>query len=254
MTKANARASIVLAAAEIRRKLAAHADSSRIPGVSAFFKTGVGEYGEGDVFIGVRVPAIRAVCRECRGAGLPEIRALLRSRVHEERALALLLLMDRFDREDQAGRRRLYEFYLSHTDFINNWDLVDCSAAAIVGRWLEERDRAPLERLARSRSIWERRIAIIATYHFIKRGEFRDTLRIADLLLGDSHDLIHKAVGWMLREVGKRNGSVERQFLKTRANRMPRTMLRYAIERFPPAERQAYLRMGRDQGAGTRVN
>jgi len=247
MTGASPRGHSALSAAEIRRKLEARAEPSRVPGVSRFFKTGAGEYGEGDVFIGVRVPALREVCRECRGAGPPEIRSLLRSRVHEERALALLLLVDRFPREDEARQRRWYEFYLSHTDFINNWDLVDCSAAAIVGRWLQERDRAPLERLARSRSVWERRIAIVATYHFIKRGEFRDTLRIADILLGDSHDLIHKAVGWMLREVGKRNGSVERRFLKTRADRMPRTMLRYAIEKFPPAERQSYLRMGRDE-------
>lgn len=244
MTEASAPRRSTLSAPEIRRRLAARAEMSRVPGVSRFFKTGIGEYGEGDVFIGVRVPALREVCRECRGAGVSEIRSLLRSRVHEERALALLLLVDRFHREDDAQQRRWYEFYLAHTGFINNWDLVDCSAAAIVGRWLQDRDRAPLERLAKSRSVWERRIAIVATYHFIKRGEFRDTLRIADILLADSHDLIHKAVGWMLREVGKRNGSVERRFLKSRAHRMPRTMLRYAIEKFPPAERKRYLRTG----------
>jgi len=234
-----------LTAADIRRKLLAHAAPSRVPGVSRFFKTGVGEYGEGDIFIGVRVPALRSVCRECRGAGLHEIRALLRSPVHEERALALLLLVDGFHRQDEIGQRRAYEFYLSHTAFINNWDLVDSSAAAIVGRWLQDRDRSPLEKLARSRSIWERRIAIVATYQFIRRSEFGDTLRIADILLGDSHDLIHKAVGWMLREIGKRDESVERRFLKARAHRMPRTMLRYAIEKFSPAERQMYLRMGK---------
>ena len=142
-----------LTAADIRRKLLAHAEPSRVPGVSRFFKTGVGEYGEGDIFIGVRVPALRSVCRECRGAGLHEIRALLRSPVHEERALALLLLVDGFHRQDEIGQRRAYEFYLSHTAFINNWDLVDSSAAAIVGRWLQDRDRSPLEKLARSRSI-----------------------------------------------------------------------------------------------------
>jgi len=243
-----------LTAAEIRRKLAARAEPSRVPAVSRFFKTGAGEYGEGDVFIGVRVPALREVCRECRGAGLPEIRPLLRSAVHEERALALLLLVDEFHRADETGRRRAYEFYRAHTDFINNWDLVDCSAAAIVGRWLQDRDRTPLELLARSRSVWERRMAIVATYHFIKCGEFRDTLRIADILLEDSDDLIHKAVGWMLREVGKRSGSAERRFLKTRAHRMPRTMLRYAIEKFPSAERQTYLRMGRNEPRGRRVS
>jgi len=245
MTASSERGPAPLTTADIRKKLLARAEPSRVPGASRFFKTGAGEYGEGDVFIGVRVPALRDVCRECRGAGLPEIRALLRSPVHEERALALLLLVDRFHRQDEIEQRRVYEFYLSHTAFINNWDLVDCSAAAIVGRWLQERDRSPLQKLARSRSVWERRIAIVATYHFIRQKEFRDTLRIADILLGDSHDLVHKAVGWMLREVGKRDRSVERRFLKTRAHRMPRTMLRYAIETFSPAERQMYLRMGK---------
>lgn len=225
----------------------ARAEPARVPVLSSFFKTGAGEYGAGDVFVGVRVPALREVCRECRGAELGEIRALLRSRVHEERALALLLLVDTFQRADEAARLRIYKFYLSHTAFINSWDLVDCSAAPIVGAWLYERNRVPLVRLAKSRSLWERRIAIVATYYFIKLGEFRDTLQIADILLEDSHDLIHKAVGWMLREVGNRDPSVERQFLDSRANRMPRTMLRYAIEKFPKAERQTYLRQSKQR-------
>jgi 3-methyladenine DNA glycosylase AlkD len=145
----------------------------------------------------------------------------------------LLLLVDAFRRGDARERRRIYDFYLSHTEFINNWDLVDASAEHIVGAWLQTRGRAPLRRLARSKSVWERRIAIVGTYHFIKRGEFEETFRIADLLLHDEHDLIHKAVGWMLREVGKRDGAAERAFLKARHGSMPRTMLRYAIERFP---------------------
>jgi 3-methyladenine DNA glycosylase AlkD len=188
------------------------------------------------------VPALRAVCRECRGASLAHVRTLLRSRIHEERALALLLLVDAFRRGDARERRRIYDFYLSHTEFINNWDLVDASAEHIVGAWLQTRGRAPLRRLARSKSVWERRIAIVGTYHFIKRGEFEETFRIADLLLHDEHDLIHKAVGWMLREVGKRDGAAERAFLKARHGSMPRTMLRYAIERFPEEERIKYLR------------
>lgn len=232
---------------EIRRRLMARAEPARVPVLSSFFKTGAGEYGEGDVFVGVRVPALREVCRECRGAGLREIRALLRSRVHEERALALLLLVDTFQRADEATRFRAYKFYLAHTAFINSWDLVDCSAAPIVGAWLYERNRAPLVRLAQSRSLWERRIAMVATSYFIRRGDFEETLRLADVLLEDSHDLIHKAVGWMLREVGNRNGSVERQFLKTRAHRMPRTMLRYAIEKFPQGERLTYLRQSKQR-------
>ena len=191
--------------------------------------------------MGVRVPATRAVCRECRGAGLDAIRPLLRSGVHEERLLALFLLVDAFTRADERGRRAIYDLYLSHTAFINNWDLVDASAAQIVGAWLYDRSRAPLRKLARSSSLWERRIAIIATFHFIRRGEFEDTFRIADILLRDPHDLIHKAVGWMLREVGNRDGAAERRFLDDRYTKLPRTMLRYAIEKFPEKERQRYL-------------
>jgi 3-methyladenine DNA glycosylase AlkD len=227
--------------AAIRRRLAAHAEPNRIPLLRRFFKTGPGEYGEGDVFAGVRLSGIHEVCRDCRGAGLDAIGALLRSRVHEERLLALLLLVDGFKRGDEAARRSIYEFYLSHTAFINNWDLVDSSAPSIVGAWLYERSRAPLRRLAKSESVWERRIAILATQHFIRQRDLAETFRIADLLLTDPHDLIHKAVGWMLREAGDRDGGAERRFLKTRYRRMPRTMLRYAIEKFPPAERKKYL-------------
>ena len=219
----------------------AHADAASVPVLQRFFKTGAGEYGEGDVFAGVKVPAMRAVCRECRGAGLDAIRPLLRSKVHEERSLALLLLVDAFTRGDEARRRAIYDLYLSHTAFINNWDLVDASAAQIVGGWLHDKSRAPLRRLAKSSSLWERRIAIIATFHFIKRGEFDETFRIADILLRDPHDLIHKAVGWMLREVGNRDGAAERRFLNDRYTKLPRTMLRYAIEKFPERERQRYL-------------
>jgi len=234
-------ASPVLTASAIRRRLMVHADAASVPGLQRFFMTGPGQYGEGDRFVGVRVPAMRAVCRECRGAGLDAIRPLLRSRVHEERLLALFLLADAFTRADETGRRAIYVLYLSHTAFINNWDLVDSSAAQIVGGWLHDRSRAPLRRLARSASLWERRIAIIATFHFIRRGEFDETFRIADILLRDPHDLIHKAVGWMLREVGNRDGAAGRRFLDDRYRQMPRTMLRYAIERFPEKERQRYL-------------
>lgn len=207
-----------------------------------FFKTGPGEYAEGDRFIGVSLPAMRVLCRECRGVTITAIEPLLRSPVHEERALALLLLVDAFKRADEAGQQRIYAFYLANTTFINNWDLVDSSAAQIAGGWLHGRSRAPLDKLAASASLWERRIAIIATLHFIRLGEFDDTFRIADRLLADSHDLIHKAVGWMLREVGNRDGAAERHYLAGRYKRMPRTMLRYAIEKFPEAERQNYLK------------
>jgi 3-methyladenine DNA glycosylase AlkD len=231
-----------LTAGAIRKKLHAHAVAEDAAILQRFFKTGPGEYGEGDRFIGVKVPGIRAVCRECRSVPLAEVRALLRSAVHEERVLALLILVDAFGRAGAGERRRIYDFYLDHTRFINNWDLVDLSAAAIVGGWLRGRSKTPLTRLARSSSLWERRIAIIATYDGIRNGEFDETFRVADLLLKDTHDLIHKAVGWMLREVGKRDGAVERQFLAERYKSMPRTMLRYAIEKFPEAERRKYLK------------
>jgi len=207
-----------------------------------FFKTGPGEYGEGDRFIGVTLPVIRSVSREFRGTAIAELQKLLRSPVHEERTLALLMLVDAFKAGDEPTRRRIYDLYLSNTRFINNWDLVDCSAAQIVGGWLRGRSTVPLTRLAKSKLLWERRIAIIATFDGIRRGEFDDAFRIADLLLHDDHDLIHKAAGWMLREVGKRDGAAERAFLADRYKTMPRTMLRYAIERFPEVERRQYLR------------
>jgi 3-methyladenine DNA glycosylase AlkD len=230
-----------LTAGAIRRRLRAHASPARVAILQRFFKTGPGEYGEGDRFIGVKVPPLRAICRACRGTPLGEILKLLKSQVHEERALALFLLVDAFTRGDDPTRRRIYELYLAHTAFINNWDLVDCSAAQIVGGWLRGRSAAPLARLARSPSLWERRIAIVATFDGLRRGDCTATLRIADLLLHDPHDLIHKAVGWLLREVGKRDGAAAREFLASRYQTMPRTMLRYAIERFPEDERREYL-------------
>jgi len=230
-----------LTATAITRKLRSHANPASVAILQSFFKTGPGQYGEGDRFIGVKVPGIRTVCRECRGASLAEVQKLLRSPIHEVRALALVMLVDAFQAGDEQVRRRIYDLYLANTAFINNWDLVDCSAGQIVGGWLRGRSTAPLTRLARSKSLWERRIAMIATFDGIRRGHFDDTFRIADHLLHDEHDLIHKAVGWLLREVGKRDGAAERAFLKSRYKTMPRTMLRYAIERFPEAERRRYL-------------
>ena len=228
--------------ARIGRLLRARADQKRIPILQSFFKTGPGQYAEGDVFIGVTVPDLRRTCRECADASRADIMRLLHSRVHEERLLALLLMTEAFKRADAAGKRAIFDQYLANTAYINNWDLVDSSAAAIVGGWLSDRSRRPLHRLARSSSLWERRIAIIATHYFIRNGEVEETFRVADILLHDEHDLIHKAVGWMLREAGKRDPAAERGFLSTRYKTMPRTMLRYAIERFPARERQAYLR------------
>ena len=227
--------------ADIAARLRRRADGSRVAGLQRFFKTGPGEYAEGDVFIGVTVPNLRQVCRECRDAAIPDILPLLGSGVHEERLLALLLLVEAFKRGAEERKREIYRLYLANTKYINNWDLVDSSAPHIVGAWLFTRSRSPLRRLARSSSLWERRIAIIATQFFIRSGDFEETFRIADLLLADRHDLIHKAVGWMLREVGNRSPKAERAWLESRYPRMPRTMLRYEIEKFPEAERRRYL-------------
>jgi 3-methyladenine DNA glycosylase AlkD len=207
-----------------------------------FFKTGKGEYGEGDQFLGIRVPVIRQCVRQYRQVGLAETLELLSSPLHEARLLALLMLVDRYQRGTEADRLTIFSAYLEHVNCINNWDLVDCSAEHIVGAQLLAGDRALLYRLAKSKSLWDRRIAMLSTFHFIKRGDFTDTLAIAELLLHDREDLLHKAAGWMLREVGKRNLPAEQDFLRQHCREMPRTMLRYAIEKFPEPDRQAYLR------------
>jgi 3-methyladenine DNA glycosylase AlkD len=232
---------LTITAAQMLRALRRTADPSRVEVLQRFFRTGPGEYAEGDVFIGATVPAVRRLVRQFRNAPLGEVDRLLRSPVHEARLLALLLMVQAFRRGDDRLRLQVYRLYLSRTHFVNNWDLVDSSAPHIVGAWLADRSRKPLFALARSRSVWKRRIAILSTQHFIRQGDLGTTFAIADILLDDRHDLIHKAVGWMLREAGKRDGAAERRFLASRHRRMPRTMLRYAIERFPERERLTYL-------------
>lgn len=208
-----------------------------------FFKTGPGEYGEGDIFLGIRVPVLHSCLRDYRRIPLSEALELLQSPYHEARMLALLILVAQYgSSKKEAERRDIYEAYLRHTRFINNWDLVDCSAQHIVGAHLLSRDRKPLYTLARSRVLWERRIAVLATFAFIRQGEFADTLSLAEILLHDSKDLIHKAVGWMLREVGKRDQAVLEALLSRHSQNMPRTMLRYAIEKLPEDKRKTYLR------------
>jgi 3-methyladenine DNA glycosylase AlkD len=206
-----------------------------------FFKTGPGEYAEGDIFLGVKVPVLRKLSNKFQDLPLSDTKSLLRSPIHEERLLSLLILVEKYRKADAAGKKNIYRFYLGHAKFINNWDLVDVTAKHIAGAFLLDKDRAPLYRLARSDSLWERRIAILSTFHFIENNDFDDTLKIAAILISDPHDLIHKAVGWMLREVGKRDMDYEERFLKRYCTIMPRTMLRYAIERFPASKRQAYL-------------
>ncbi len=227
---------------EIRVELKQLADPQKAQFLQGFFKTGPGQYGEGDRFLGIRVPMLRKLARKYRDTPIPEVKKLLVSPLHEERLLALFLLIHAYNRQDDAGRKGIYSTYLQNTSVINNWDLVDASAEHIVGRYLRERSKGPLYRLARSRVLWERRIAIMATFHYIKHSEFNETLKIADLLLEDPEDLIHKAVGWMLREAGKRHQKTAEDFLKDRYRDMPRTMLRYAIERFPNSKRERYLK------------
>ena len=227
--------------AMLRAELYALADPADAIHLQRFFKTAPGEYGAGDKFLGLRVPALRKLVRDYRQLNDADALEMLASSWHEERLLALMLLVDGYDRGDESRRERIHRAYLEHTRYINNWDLVDASAEHIVGPHLEAREIALLERLAKSDDIWERRIAIISTFHFIKQNEFAPTLKIARLLLEDSHDLIHKAVGWMLREVGKRDREVEDVFLRKHYRKMPRTMLRYAIERHPETLRKRYL-------------
>lgn len=226
---------------ELRKRIRAAANPRDAVFLQRFFRTGPGEYGEGDRFLGIRVPATRQLIREYRGPSMPAVRLLLKSPYHEERLLALLLLVRIYQRAEPAERERVYRFYLAHTRHINNWDLVDCSAPPIVGRHLERRSRRDLSRLARSKDLWERRIAVVATQWLIRAGDFGPTLMLAGRLLDDRHDLMHKAIGWMLREVGKRDRSVLRGFLDRHAARMPRTMLRYSIEHFPPRLRRQYM-------------
>ncbi len=217
------------------------ADPGQAAHAQRFFRTGPGEYGAGDVFLGIRVPELRALARRFRQMSLEDSLELLRSPLHEARFLALVLMVEGYRRGDAARRRRIFDAYLAHTDRINNWDLVDVSAPHVVGAHLLEGNSALLDRLAAPPSLWERRIAMLATLAFIRAGRLEEPLRIARLLLHDRHDLIHKAVGWMLREVGQRSREAEEAFLVEHYRSMPRTALRYAIEKFQPERRAAYL-------------
>ncbi len=229
-------------AEDVRKRLKKLGTRERAEVSQRFFKTGPGQYGEGDVFLGVRVPELRRLAKEFKDLASREIQGLLRSEVHEERLVALLILVRNYPKADQEAQKRIYGLYMGHLRFVNNWDLVDVSAEHVVGAFLRDKDKSPLYRLARSKDLWERRVSVLATFHYIKRNEFSETLKIARMLLLDEEDLIHKAVGWMLREVGKRDLAVEEKFLKTHYLKMPRTMLRYAIERFPEPKRQRYLK------------
>jgi len=231
-----------MAVEDIRKHLKKLGDKKRAKELQRYFKTGKGEYGEGDRFLGIRVPELRKLAKMHRNITLDEIEALLQSPIHEERLLALLILTLVYTNAGDYLKKRVYQFYLQHREYVNNWDLVDLSAPNIVGDYLLERDRRRLYRLAKSKQLWDRRIAALSTFAFIKNKDFGDALQIAESLITDKEELIHKAVGWMLREIGKQDLKAEEAFLKEHYKRMPRTMLRYAIEKLPEKKREKYLK------------
>ncbi len=207
-----------------------------------FFKTGEGEYGEGDVFIGLTMPQQREIAKKYFNLSLPKIQELLKSKIHEHRMTGLIILTEKYKKSNDREKENIFGFYLKNTKHINNWDLVDLSAPNIVGDYLLNKDKKILYDLVHSKDLWEKRIAIVSTYTFIRAGEFEDVLAISEILLEDKHDLIHKAVGWMLREVGKKDEDVLKIFLKGNYKKIPRTTLRYAIEKFDEGERKRILR------------
>lgn len=228
---------------ELKSEIKQSSNPERAKISQRFFKTGKGEYGEGDIFIGITVPESRKIAKKYSNLELEYISELLKSKIHEERLIALLILVDKFKKakKNKSEQRKIFEFYLTQSQFVNNWDLVDLSADKIVGEFLFNDEKQLLYYYAKSKNIWQRRIAIVSTFAFIKKRKFGETLAVAEILLRDEHDLIQKAVGWMLREIGKRNPEVLETFLRTNYKSMPRTMLRYSIEKFPQEKRKAYL-------------
>jgi 3-methyladenine DNA glycosylase AlkD len=230
---------------EVKKELQKLSNPKQAKLLQRFFKTGKGEYGEGDVFLGIKVGPQRSVAKKYATViSISETEKLLHSKIHEYRLVALLILMNKYKKADEKTKKKIYKMYLDNTKYINNWDLVDLSAAYIVGDYLanNKQEKKILRALAKSKMLWERRIAVISTFYFIKQYEFGDALRIAEMLVHDKHDIIHKAVGWMLREVGKKNQAAEERFLKRHYKQMPRTMLRYAIERFDEKKRKFYMK------------
>jgi 3-methyladenine DNA glycosylase AlkD len=246
---------------KVQKELKKLANPKKAKLLMRFFKTGKGEYGEGDIFLGIMVPQQREVVKKFRALPLSEIQKLLKSKFHEERLVGVLILVEQHQSLCHSGpragiqkkqlldpgsrpgmtREAIFSFYLKNAKRINNWDLVDLSAPKIVGAYLFDKNRGIIYKLAKSKNLWERRIAVLATFWFIREKDFKDAIRLAEILLTDKHDLMHKAVGWMLREIGKRNEKILRQFLNKHVRKMPRMMLRYAIERLPEKDRQHYL-------------
>ncbi len=228
---------------EVKKQLQKAGDTKKAETYQWFFKTGKGEYGEGDVFLGIQMGEQRKIAKQNKDLSLKQVEQLLRSKIHEHRMVALLILIEQYKRADEQGKKEIYTLYMKSYDYINNWDLVDVTAPHIVGDYLsDKKDRKKLYTFARSNHLWKKRIAMISCFTFIRDKDFSDALKIAKILLQDKHDLIHKAVGWMLREVGNRDKKAEIAFLDAHYKKMPRTMLRYAIEKFPEKQRQHYLK------------
>lgn len=226
---------------ELRKEIKSLASAEVAKTMQWFFKTGKGEYGEGDIFAGLKVPTQRKLARKFMDLSFTELKQLLNSAIHEERLISLFILVEKYEKGDEKSKDKIFSFYLKNRKGINNWDLVDLSAPKIVGNQLLEKDKNILFKFAVSENLWDRRIAVLSTYEFIRNKKYDPTLKIVKMLLKDDHDLIHKAVGWMLREIGKRDLMVEEKFLKTHYKKMPRTMLRYAIEKFSETKRKKYL-------------
>ncbi|WP_337864856.1 DNA alkylation repair protein [Ignavibacterium sp.] len=226
---------------ELRKELQQEKNTTQAKILQRFFKTRKGEYGEGDIFYGIKVPVTRMIAKKYNDLSFTDLKILLSSKVHEERLAAGSIMVEKFSKADEEQKEKIFNFYLKNRKRINNWDLVDLTTPKIVGNYLLERDKNILFELAKSKNIWDRRISIISTLTFIKKNRFDETLKIAQLLLNDKHDLIHKAVGWMLREIGKVNQEVETEFLMKYYKQMSRTMLRYAIEKFPEKKRKQFL-------------
>ncbi len=232
----------MLTIAGLKKELRSYSSPEAAKLSQRFFKTGPGEYGEGDRFLGVKVGPQRKIAKKYSVLRLKDVEKLLHSKIHEERLVSLFILIHQFEEGGESFKKKIFNLYLKNTKYINNWDLIDLSAPKIIGVYLFNKPRDVLYKLAKSKSLWERRISVLSTFYFIREKDFKDTLKISKILLNDEHDLIHKAVGWMLREVGKKSLEIEEKFLKKHYQKMPRTMLRYSIERFPETKRQAYLK------------
>ena len=227
---------------DLKKIVHQHSNKSQAIFLQRFFKTAPGQYAEGDILAGIKVPVQRMIAKQFTDLSLDETQKAMQSKIHEERLIALFILISKFKKADDIERAKIIDLYLNNRKHVNNWDLVDLSAPKLLGVWLVDKDRAILFKFAKSKNLWEKWISILSTFKFIQCGEFECTLKIAKILLNDEHDLIHKAVGWMLREIGKRDLRVEEDFLREYYQKMPRTMLRYAIEKFPEPKRKAYLK------------